>query len=101
RIMKKLPHIVFVLIILLVSACSDFLDETPQGRYSSETFWKTQDHAELALVGLYEAAAFTKTTNALWVFGDMASDDAITGGNAGDFVDAGFIDQFTHLNTNT
>lgn len=99
--MKNFPYIVILLLVLALSACSDFLDETPQGRYSSETFWKTQAHAELALVGLYEAASFTKTSNALWVFGDMASDDAITGGNPGDFTDASFIDQFTYINTNT
>jgi starch-binding outer membrane protein, SusD/RagB family len=99
--MKNLQYIIIGLFVVGVSACSDFLDETPQGRYSSETFWKTQAHAELALVGLYEAASFTKTSNASWIFGDMASDDAITGGNAGDFVDASFIDQFTYINTNT
>lgn len=99
--MKNFIYIIFGLLVLGISACSDFLDETPQGRYTSGTFWKTEAHAELALVGLYEAAGFTKTSNALWIFGDMASDDAITGGNAGDFVDASFIDQFTYINTNT
>lgn len=99
--MKNLTLIAFILFALIVTGCSDFLDKEPQGRYSSQTFWKTQAQAELALVGVYNAAAFTSTSNALWLFGDVSSDDAITGGNPGDFTEAEFIDQFTYLNSNT
>ncbi|HET9054315.1 MAG TPA: hypothetical protein VFM90_09090, partial [Cyclobacteriaceae bacterium] len=98
--MKNILYTISGLLMLVVSGCSDFLDEVPQGRYTSDTFWKTEAHAELALTGVYEATSFSESRNALWAFGDMASDDAIAGGNPGDWVDALFIDQFTYLNTN-
>lgn len=99
--MKNLLYITLGILVFIAPGCSDFLDEVPQGRYTSNEFWKTEAHAELALVGVYQAATFTASTNALWVFGDVASDDAIAGGgNPADWADVKFIDQFTYLNSN-
>lgn len=99
--MKNLIRITFALLVLVVSSCADFLDEQPQGRYTSDTFWKTEAHATSALTGVYEIASLTKTSNALWAFGDVASDDAIKGGNDGDFADVQFIDDFTYIRSNS
>lgn len=99
--MKNLIRLTLALLVLTVSSCADFLDEQPQGRYTSKTFWKTEAHAISALTGVYEIASFTKTSNALWAFGDVASDDAIKGGNDGDFADVQFIDQFTYIRSNS
>lgn len=99
--MRKLLIINLMLPLLIATACNDFLSEDPQGIYSSETFWQTEDHAELALTGVYASAAFTSTNNALWVFGDVASDDAIKGGLTGDFADVQYINDFNYTRSNS
>ena len=83
------------------SGCSDFLEENLQGTFSSATFFKTKDDLLLALTGAYNQAAFVSTNNVLWVFGDVASDDAIKGGAAGDIIDIDYIDNFTYTRNNT
>lgn len=99
--MKKINTITFAFLIFVISGCSDFLNEELEGSYSSETFWKTESHATLALTGVYKIATFTSTDNALWVFGDVASDDAIRGANPGDFMDAQTIDDFNYTRSNS
>lgn len=95
--MKK--YVLFCLVFLAVS-CSDFLDEDLQGIYTSSTFYKTDDHAMLALTAAYQPMSFTNIRNPLWVFGDVASDDAIKGGFAGDQSEIAFIEQFTYTRDN-
>src|SRR6185369_58237 len=75
--------------------------EDLQGTYSSATFYKSQSDATVALTGVYNSAAFVNTMNQLWVFGDVASDDAVKGGLAGDQSDIQYIDQFNYVRTNT
>jgi starch-binding outer membrane protein, SusD/RagB family len=81
-------------IIFLMFSCSEFLQEDLQGEYSSATFYKTKEHAILAINGAYNILSFTNTNNCLWVFGDVASDDAIKGGGDGDQSEIVYIDQF-------
>ena len=80
--------------------CEDFLQEDLQGNYSNATFYQTEDHAELALTGIYNAVSFSDVRNNLWVFGDVASDDAVKGGQSGDQNDIQFIDDFTYQPSN-
>jgi starch-binding outer membrane protein, SusD/RagB family len=96
--MKKI--IVFISIILLISGCAKFLDEEMQGIYTSSTFFKTDDHATLALTAAYQPMTFTSIQNPLWVFGDVASDDAIKGGNPGDQSEIEFIEEFSYTRDN-
>src|ERR1700690_3695695 len=88
-------------LILLLSGCHNFLNENMQGTFSSATFYKSESDALVALTGVYNATAFVNSMNQLWVFGDVASDDAVKGGLAGDLVDAQFIDQFNYVRTNS
>lgn len=90
----KLINIFSLIGLLALLGCSDFLNEDMQGTYSSTTFFKTKDHAVLALNACYEPLALKNTRNCLWVFGDVASDDAAKGGNPGDQSDIGYIDNF-------
>jgi len=83
-----------------VMSCNDFLDETLEGTYSDATFYKTAAHAEIAITGVYNAASFNSTSNALWVFGDVVSDDAVKGGLAGDLSDVQFLEQFDYSRSN-
>lgn len=98
--MKKITILFFTGFILAVSSCSDFLNEELQGTYSNATFYKTESHATLALTGIYNVASFTSTSNALWVFGDVASDDATRGGKPGDLIDIQYIDDFNYSRNN-
>ena len=86
--------------IVSFSGCSDFLDETPKGRYTTENFYKTEEHAFLALTGVYNKASFVSTDNALWVFGDVVSDDAVKGGTAGDQSEIQFLEEFDYSSNN-
>lgn len=99
--MKKISVLSIILVLLTGSRCSNFLEENLQGKFSSSTFYKTQQDALLALTGVYNSTTFTSTMNQVWVFGDVASDDAIKGGNAGDQADIQFIDNFTYSQSNT
>ncbi|MBE9469491.1 MAG: RagB/SusD family nutrient uptake outer membrane protein [Bacteroidetes bacterium] len=85
--------ILFILAILF-NSCSDTLDVDLQGEYTKETFYKTKEEALFTLNATYQICSFTSTNNNLWVFGDIASDDAIKGGNSGDLSDASYINDF-------
>src|SRR6267154_3593211 len=97
----KTIKITSILFILMSSGCHNFLQEDLQGTFSSATFYKTESDAVVALTGVYNATGFVNTMNQLWVFGDVASDDAVKGGLAGDLIDAQYIDQFNYVRTNT
>ena len=78
-----------------------FLNEELQGRYTSQTFYKTQDQALDAVTSAYNSLLFNNTDNSLWVFGDVASDDAVKGSLPGDQIDIQYIDQFNVLSSNS
>ncbi len=78
----------------IFSACTDFLTEDLKGNFSSDTFYQNDKQAIQALNGVYNAIAFNSPNNDLWVFGAVASDDAVKGGNPGDQTEITFIDEF-------
>jgi hypothetical protein len=98
--MKYIFRTCIILIALTISSCADFLEEELEGTYSNENFYKTEEHALLAITGVYNIASFTSTNNALWVFGDVVSDDAVKGGGAGDQNDIQFLDEFNYSRNN-
>jgi hypothetical protein len=77
-----------------LNACTDFLTEDLKGTFSTATFYKNDKQALQALTGTYNAIAFGNPSNDIWVFGDVASDDAVKGGNPGDQVEIKYIDEF-------
>jgi hypothetical protein len=80
--------------------CKKFLDKEPQGVYTANQFYQTSDQAVEAVNAAYAPLRFTNATNnPLWVFGDIASDDAESG-NPGDQPNIDYIDQFTYNSTN-
>jgi len=81
-------------------SCTDFLTENLKGEFSSGTFYKNDKQALQALNGVYNAIAFGNSNNVIWVFGDVASDDAVKGGNPGDQSEITYIDEFTTNATN-
>ena len=71
------------------------------GQYPESEFYTTQAQALLAINAAYQPLGFTTANNnRLWVFGDVASDDAAKGGQPGDQADIEFIDQFNVNSTN-
>ena len=70
------------------------LDVELQGEYSNTTFYQTKEHAILAINSTYQLCPFTTTANNLWVFGDVASDDAVKGGDAGDRSEITYVNDF-------
>ena len=85
--MMKLNNKIYALLILSVllgmSSCEKYLDSDLKGQRSDVQFYQTAEDAELALTGIYNNLSFADANNRLWVFGDVASDDAAKGGNAG------------------
>ena len=84
-------------------SCKKFLTKEIQGVYPADQFYQTSNQAVAAINAAYQPLTFTNATqNPLWVFGDVASDDAVKGGLAGDEPDIGLIDQFniTPINSN-
>ncbi|HPE57647.1 MAG: RagB/SusD family nutrient uptake outer membrane protein [Bacteroidia bacterium] len=92
--MKKMIYSIAVIFLLIASGCEKFLDEQPQGQYSTADFFQTADHALLAINAAYVPLSFANSDNRLWVFAEVASDDAVKGGFPGDQADIGLIDNF-------
>lgn len=88
--MKKIIYIVCLSLGLV--SCSDFLDEKLKYEYGSDNIFKSEEQARGTLTGVYNAAA---TSVNLWKVGDVASDDAVKGGNPGDQADLGRIEDFS------
>jgi starch-binding outer membrane protein, SusD/RagB family len=98
--MKTFAKLLLTLFLLPAGACTDFLEEELVGSHSNASFYKTETHALLAVNGIYNTASFISTDNALWVFGDVVSDDAIKGGLAGDQSDIQFLEEFNYSSNN-
>lgn len=92
--MKKIFIFAGVLSLLLFSSCNDFLNEELQGQYTSQNIFDDVESADYALTGAYNSLSFTTSSNFIWVFGDVASDDAVKGGSISDQADIGLIDDF-------
>jgi hypothetical protein len=101
--MKKniVNSLLILLLFLSAAGCKKFITKDLVGQYPEDDFYTTQEQALLAINAAYEPLAFTTSNNnRLWVFGDVASDDAAKGGNPGDQADIEFIDQFNINSTN-
>lgn len=93
--MKKLNKILSLsMMMVLFVSCTDYLDVELEGEYTSSSFYKTKEHAISAINSTYQISAFNTSNNNIWVFGDVASDDAVKGGNDGDQSDIGFVNDF-------
>ena len=92
--------LLLALSMILPGSCKDFLTENLKGSFSTDTFYQNDKQALQAIAGTYNALSFSSADNVIWVFGDIASDDAIKGGNPGDQSEIIPIDNFTANSTN-
>ncbi len=78
------------------SACGDLLDKEPLGRLDADTFFKTAQDAIQAVNATYQPLLINNdNNNYYWVFGTVASDEAIVGGD-GSRPGIIAIDEFDH-----
>ncbi|MDO9153621.1 MAG: RagB/SusD family nutrient uptake outer membrane protein [Paludibacter sp.] len=89
--MKKLIYIIILISAATFSSCEEFLTADLKGDYSSENYYTSKESAVMAVTGVYNSMY----NNTLWIFGDVASDDAVKGGNAGDQADIIAINDFS------
>ena len=102
--MKKntIKIVSFSLLLISLFSCKKFLDQQVLGNYQSDNFFTSDANAVNAVNAAYPPLTFTDpSSNAIWVLGDVASDDAIKGGNPGDQADFENIDQFNILPSNS
>lgn len=68
--------------IMGISACQGILDKDPLGTLDANSFFKTADDAVQAVNAAYEPLLFNNgNNNFYWAFGEVASDEAIAGGD--------------------
>ena len=92
----------FGLLLISLFSCKKFLNQPVLGNYESTNFFTSDANANNAVNAAYPDLAFTDAaSNAIWVLGDVASDDAIKGGNPGDQADFENIDMFNILPSNS
>lgn len=98
----KITLIAISALAFCVSGCKKILNQPLLGSYTPDNFFTTDANAQFAVNAAYSPLMFSSgTSNPLWVVGDVASDDAIKGGNTGDQADYEAVNQFNILPTNS
>jgi hypothetical protein len=84
------------------AGCKKILDQPVLGSYTPGNFFTSDANAQQAINEAYKYLSFTAgANNAIWVLGDLASDDALKGGSSiGDQPDFQAVSQFNILPTN-
>lgn len=89
--------IAFPLLALFATSCEDFLDKSPQGVPTQESFPSTAEDAFLATNGAYVTLRNWSYHSGGFPILDIMSDDAYKGSNPGDgAATVGVFDKFTH-----
>src|ERR1700710_2391571 len=87
---------------LFPTGCKKALDQPVLGQYQGDNFFTNDANAVLGVNAAYTPLTFTDaSSNAIWVLGDLASDDAIKGSSAGDQGDFLSIQLFNINPTNS
>lgn len=88
----------FVMASSVLTGCSDFLVENPQGKLTPETFFATQDDLDMSVSALYEAVAWTEAYTNMQI-PQWQGDDLTTnpGSNKQAYAEC---DRFSPSNTN-
>lgn len=81
-ITKLKTSLLLLLVCALCSSCSDLLDKDPLGRLDADNFFKTAEDAIQAVNATYGPLLINNNNNnSYWVFGTLASDEALAGGD--------------------
>ncbi|RYY26798.1 MAG: RagB/SusD family nutrient uptake outer membrane protein [Sphingobacteriaceae bacterium] len=98
---KKYIYITLASGLLLATGCKKILDQPLLGTYQADRYFTSASNAIAAINAAYVPLNYADAfSNELWVLGDVASDDAVKGGLAGDQADIDRINNFDILNNN-
>jgi len=98
----KLIIPVLSIVIIIQTSCKSYLDQPLLGQYDAAQYFTSDVNAQTAINTAYVPLLFTDaSSNAIWVLGDVASDDAIKGGNDGDQADFQNINDFNITPSNS
>lgn len=85
-----------VLALLSLVSCQGILEKDPLGTLDAGSFFQTADDAIQAVNAAYQPLLFSNSNNNFyWAFGELCSDEAITGGD-GSRAGLTELDAFTH-----
>jgi len=95
----KTKHNLYIFLVasllIIATGCKKVLDQPIKGQYTDKNFFNSDANTLLAINAAYTPLSFTDaSSNTIWVLGDVASDDAIKGGSAGDQADFQLINDF-------
>lgn len=101
--LKNIQWIIAVLLLLGGTGCKKVLDQSVLGAYTPGNFFTSDANAQQAVNEAYKYLSFSSgANNAIWVLGDLASDDAVKGGSSvGDQPDFQSVNQFNIITTNS
>src|ERR1700744_1724923 len=92
---KNISIYIIAALFCLGAGCKKVLNQKIIGQYSTTNFFTNDANTKLAVNAAYTSLTFTDaSSNAIWVLGDVASDDAIKGGSAGDQADFQLVGDF-------
>lgn len=98
----KYSVLIMISAALMTASCKKVLDQQVLGQYESANFFTSDANSILAVNAAYAPLTFTDgASNAIWVLGDLASDDAIKGSSDGDQSDFLSIQNFNINPTNS
>src|ERR1700743_476127 len=101
--LKNNTHWIIPTLLLIGSiggtGCKKILDQSVKGSYTPDNFFTSDANAQQAVNEAYKYLSFSSgANNAIWVLGDLASDDAVKGGSSnGDQAAFQSVNQFTIL----
>ncbi|MGB3799739.1 MAG: RagB/SusD family nutrient uptake outer membrane protein [Lewinella sp.] len=99
--MKSLYKILCLAVIVCASACSDVIDRTPQGEYTLENFFQSEEQAVQSVNAVYNQLRQWSTHVFSFIgMTDIVSDDSDKGSLASDGFFLEEVDRFTHTATN-
>ncbi|WP_461453357.1 RagB/SusD family nutrient uptake outer membrane protein [Mucilaginibacter sp.] len=99
---KNISIYLSAILLITTAGCKKVLNQPIEGQYSTSNFFTNDANAILAVNAAYTSLTFTDaSSNTIWVLGDVASDDAIKGGSAGDQADFQSVSDFNINPTNS
>src|SRR5699024_1865593 len=85
--MRRFNTLIVFTVVLVFLVCNSLLEQNPKGELTEQTLFETPDDAYKALVSIYRVLHYEHQSPAghihYWAFGDVASDDAMKGGESG------------------
>lgn len=95
--MKNIKYLLFILVSVSVSSCSDFIDNEITGKQNLDNYYSNFTERDKAITGCYASLSPQDwwETDFFWMVGDICSDDAFKGNsNEGDQRDFGNLANF-------